>query len=227
MTAELNIHLEVPVCTKTVSTLSFTNPTSTVALQLLNLWLLKVMFRCVNDDVTTINPGNQITGNAWYGQMSRPPRSSLHQEKFTFGERPKKAKIRNAWFQETHGRGPVMVWAAISCYFRGPITILHGRITSSDYVDILGNQIQPMIQTLFPNNHVVFKDDNAPIHTVGTVQSWFEEHEGELQHLFWPSQSPDFNITESLFSVLKTAVRKRLPPTTSLKATWRCSSRTV
>jgi hypothetical protein len=35
------------------------------------------------------------------------------------------------------------------------------------------------------------------------------------------------NITESLFSVLKTTVRKRLPPTTSLKATWRCSSWTV
>jgi hypothetical protein len=37
-----------------------------------------------------------------------------------------------------------------------------------------------LIQTLFPNNVAVFKDDNAPIHTAGTVQSWFEEHEGEL-----------------------------------------------
>jgi hypothetical protein len=30
--------------------------------------------------------------------------------------------------------------------------------------------------------------------TDGTVQSWFEEHEGELQHLPWPAQSPDLNI---------------------------------
>jgi hypothetical protein len=29
--------------------MSFTNPTSTVGLQLLNLWLLKVMLRCVKD----------------------------------------------------------------------------------------------------------------------------------------------------------------------------------
>jgi hypothetical protein len=36
-----------------------------------------------------------------------------------------------------------------------------------------------MIQT-FLNNDAVFKDDNAPIHIAGTVQSWFEEHEGEL-----------------------------------------------
>jgi hypothetical protein len=37
-----------------------------------------------------------------------------------------------------------------------------------------------MIQTLFPNNEALFQEDNAPIHTAGTVQSRFEEHEGEL-----------------------------------------------
>jgi hypothetical protein len=51
-----------------------------------------------------------------------------------------------------------------------------------------------MIQTLFPNNAAVYQDDNAPIHTAETVQSWLEVHEGELQHLPWPAQSPDWNI---------------------------------
>jgi hypothetical protein len=40
-----------------------------------------------------------------------------------------------------------------------------------------------MIQALFLNNNAVFQEENAPIHTAGTVQSWFEEHEGEVQHL--------------------------------------------
>jgi hypothetical protein len=44
----------------------------------------------------------------------------------------------------------------------------------------------------------IFQEDSAPIHTAGTVQSWFEEHEGELQHLTWSAQSPDLNIVESL-----------------------------
>jgi hypothetical protein len=48
---------------KKLSNVSFTNPTSTVGLQLLNLRLLKVTLRCINDGVTTIKPGYQTTGN--------------------------------------------------------------------------------------------------------------------------------------------------------------------
>jgi hypothetical protein len=57
-----------------------------------------------------------------------------------------------------------------------------------------------MIQTIFLNNDAVFQDDNGPIHTAGTVQSWFE---GELQHLPRPAQSPHLIITEPLSSVLE------------------------
>jgi hypothetical protein len=71
-------------------------------------------------------------------------------------------------------------------YSVGSIITLHGQITAREYVDRLGNQVYPMIQMLFPNN-TVFQDGNAPIHTAGTVQSWFEEHEGVLQHLPWPA----------------------------------------
>jgi hypothetical protein len=47
-----------------LSDMSFTNPTSMVGLQLLNVWLLKVMLRCVNNGVTSIKPGHQTNGNA-------------------------------------------------------------------------------------------------------------------------------------------------------------------
>jgi hypothetical protein len=67
----------------------------------------------------------------------------------------------------------------------GPIITLHVPITAREYVDVdrLGNQVDPMIQTLFLNNHAVFQNDKVQIHTGGTVQSWFEEHEGEFHHL--------------------------------------------
>jgi hypothetical protein len=77
----------------------------------------------------------------------------------------------------------MMIWVAISWNSVGPIITLHGRITAREYVDAEGltNQVNPMIQKLFPNNEAVFQDDNAHIHVAGTVPSWFEEHEGEYQ----------------------------------------------
>jgi hypothetical protein len=54
-------------------------------------------------------------------------------------------------------------------YSVGPIITLHGRITARKYVDMLGNQVHPMVQTLFPNRDAVFQEDTAPIHTAGTL----------------------------------------------------------
>jgi hypothetical protein len=84
-------------------------------------------------------------------------------------------------------------------------------------VDRLGNQVHPMIRMFFMNNDSVFQDDSASIHVAGTVQSCFQEHEGELQHLPWPARSPDLNIIEPLWSVLETIVRNRFPCPTTLK----------
>jgi hypothetical protein len=56
-------------------------------------------------------------------------------------------------------------------------------------VDILGNQVHPVVQMLYPDNDAVFQDDNLPIHTARSYQSWFEELEVTLQHLPWPAQS--------------------------------------
>ena len=69
-----------------------------------------------------------------------------------------------------------------------------------------------MVQMLFPNN-----DANWPIRTARSVQYWCKEHEDALQHLSWPAKSPDLNIIGTLWSVLESRVRSRLPPPSSLK----------
>jgi hypothetical protein len=80
-----------------------------------------------------------------------------------------------------------MVQAVISWNSVGPIITFHGQITARKYTDRLGNQVYATILALFPKNNAVFRSDNAPIHAAGTAQSWFEEHDGELQHLPWPA----------------------------------------
>jgi hypothetical protein len=67
-------------------------------------------------------------------------------------------------------------------------------------VDILGSQMHPVVHVLFANNNAIFQDNDLPIHTARSVQSWFEEHEKALQH-FWPAQSPNLNIIKPLWSV--------------------------
>ena len=108
-----------------------------------------------------------------------------------------------------------MIWVAISWYSADPIT-LNNQITASDYVDILGSQVHPMVQ-MFPKSAAIFKNDSSPIHKSRSVQFWFEEHEDVLKHFPWPTQSPDLNIIEPLWSVLDSGVRSRFPSPSSLK----------
>jgi len=43
-------------------------------------------------------------------------------------------------------------------------------------MDILGNQVHPLVLVFFPNNDAVFQDNDLPTHTARSVQSWFQEH---------------------------------------------------
>jgi hypothetical protein len=87
-----------------------------------------------------------------------------------------------------------MIWTAISWYPAGPTIATNGRIAGSDYVDILGNKVHPVVQKVIPNNDAIFQYYISPIHTAKIVQSWFETHKNELQFL----HSPDLNIFEVL-----------------------------
>jgi hypothetical protein len=86
------------------------------------------------------------------------------------------------------GGGSGMIWVATSRYSAGHTITLNGRITASDYMDILGNRVHPVIQMLFPDNDAIFQDDSSPIHIARRIDSWFEEHEDSLRHLPWPFQ---------------------------------------
>ena len=93
-----------------------------------------------------------------------------------------------------YGGGSATIWAAIFWCTAGSIITMNGRITASDYVDILVNMGHPVVHMLFPNNDAVFQDDNWLTHTHTHThtergrndQSWFEEHGGALKHIPWP-----------------------------------------
>jgi hypothetical protein len=93
-----------------------------------------------------------------------------------------------------------MILSAISGYSAVPIITLMVEFLPVT-LDILGNQVHPVVHMVFRNSDSIFQDDNSPIHIARTVKSWLEEHEDALQHVPWPAQSPVFYTIESLWSV--------------------------
>ena len=57
------------------------------------------------------------------------------------------------------GGGSVMVLTAISWNSLGHIVAMHGSINSKDYPNILGDQVHPIVQALFPDGDGIFQDD--------------------------------------------------------------------
>jgi hypothetical protein len=80
------------------------------------------MFRCVTDGVTTIKPGHQKTGNAciiWSGESSVVIHTVPYIRKILLFENTQgtlQFRVSGSVPTVKHGRGPVMVWAAISWY---------------------------------------------------------------------------------------------------------------
>jgi hypothetical protein len=128
--------------------------TSMVGL-LLNLWLLKVMLRCVNDCVNhktwTADNWKRVQDMVRWVILHADPyiRKSLCLEN-THGSQQSGMPSSNS---ETRGRLYHDLGSSIVVqYSVGPIITFHGRISAREYMVRTGNQVHPMIQTLFPND---------------------------------------------------------------------------
>jgi hypothetical protein len=142
-TAELNIHLEGPVRASQIQ-----HPRKDFK------WLLKFMFRCVNDGVTTIKPGHQTKGNAHVTGSDEPPFALFPASGRVYVWRaPKEAYSPQCLVPTVKHSGRscdglnnnIVVQDSV-----GPIITLHGQIDVREYVDKMGSQVHLINQKLFP-----------------------------------------------------------------------------
>lgn len=64
-----------------------------------------------------------------------------------------------------------------------------GFIDARKYIQILDDNIWPVIVRHFPNNNYLFQADNAPVYRARIVEEYPARN--RLKCTSWPAQSPD------------------------------------
>jgi hypothetical protein len=63
-----------------------------------------------------------------------------------------------------------MFWGCISYYGVGTLTPVVGNLNSEKYINILDDNLWPVIAQHFPTSSYIFQEDNAPCHGHGVVE---------------------------------------------------------
>lgn len=101
-----------------------------------------------------------------------------------------------------------MIWGCISWHGVGTITAVNGNINAEKYQQVLNDNLWPVIVRHFPKEQYIFQDDNAPVHRARSTQDFI--HNNGIRTMSWPAQSPDLNIIDNLWLLLKRKLQARV-----------------
>ena len=110
--------------------------------------------------------------------------------------------------REKQGTISAMFWGCITCNGVGTIIPINGNMNSVKYIETLDNHLWPVVAKNFGNSAWIFQEDNAPCHVSRQRNAW--KADNNIPILPWPAQSPDINVIENVWRVLKIHINRRV-----------------
>ena len=83
-------------------------------------------------------------------------------------------KVGEEWLPVCTAQPPrkrigVTIWGCITHNGVGTLAFVAGNINSDKYIEILEDNLWPVIACHFPKNDYIYQDDNAPVHRAHSV----------------------------------------------------------
>jgi len=143
---------------------------------------------------------------------------------YNYVRRPTGKRLDPKYTIKTVKHSPlVMVWGAISANSGCGIHIFRKdeRVNAAKYISLLNSKVKADMAV---SGTTIFQQDSAPCHTDKSVKKWFADNNVTIL-LNWPSSSPDLNVIENCWNLMKKKVAAHCPTseadvTDILKRVW-------